>query len=66
MYHDSPKFARLVQEEIEKWKITGLSVAVIQGDKVHTKVSRPYTYFPSGYGLAFNQSYSGIRLCDSS
>jgi hexokinase len=66
MYHDSAEFGRLVQEEIEKWKVTGLSVAVIQGDKIHTKVSRPYTCFPSGYGLVFTQPYSGIRLCDSS
>lgn len=36
----SPEFDKFVQEKIEEWKVPGLSLAIIKGDDIHTKVLR--------------------------
>jgi hypothetical protein len=33
-----PQYEKLVKEQAEEWKVPGLTIAVIQGDEIHTKV----------------------------
>lgn len=45
------EFDTLVKAELEKWKVPGLSIAIIQGSQISAKVS---TYTP-GRKLTFTQ-----------
>jgi CubicO group peptidase (beta-lactamase class C family) len=38
MAHKTPEFEQLVQKTIEEWKVPGLSIAVIRGDEIYSKV----------------------------
>jgi CubicO group peptidase (beta-lactamase class C family) len=38
MAHKTPEFEQLVQKIIEDWKVPGLSIAVIRGDEIYSKV----------------------------
>jgi hypothetical protein len=38
MAHKTPEFEQLVRKYMKEWKVPGLSIAVVQGDDIHTKV----------------------------
>jgi CubicO group peptidase (beta-lactamase class C family) len=38
MVHKTLEFEKLVQEKMEEWKVPGLSIAIVQGDEIFTKV----------------------------
>jgi hypothetical protein len=38
MAHKTPEFERLVQERMKEWNVPGLSIAIVQGDEIYTKV----------------------------
>lgn len=41
MAYKSPEFEKFVLEKIEEFNTPGLSLAVVQGDNIWSKVSRP-------------------------
>jgi hypothetical protein len=53
----SPEFEKFVQEKVEEWHVPGLSLAIVQGDDIHTSVRsfnlciRPLTNFIAGIWL---------------
>jgi CubicO group peptidase (beta-lactamase class C family) len=38
MAHKTHEFEKLVHKYMEEWKVPGLSIAVVQGDEVYSKV----------------------------
>ena len=40
MAHNTPEFDQLVLEKIKEFNVPGLSLAVVQGDDIYSKVSR--------------------------
>jgi hypothetical protein len=39
MAHRTLEFEKLVHKCMEEWKVPGLSIAVVQGDEVYSKVT---------------------------
>jgi hypothetical protein len=54
-----PQYEKLVKEQAEEWKVPGLTIAVIQGDEIHTKVVE----LPSQM-LHITNPTPGIRPCN--
>jgi hypothetical protein len=40
MAHETPAFEQLVLEKIKEFNVPGLSLAVVQGDEIYSKVSK--------------------------
>jgi CubicO group peptidase (beta-lactamase class C family) len=38
MAHKAPEFEKLIQERMKEWNVPGLSLALVQGDEIYTKV----------------------------
>jgi hypothetical protein len=41
MAHKTPEFDKLVLERIKEFNAPGLSLAVVQGDDIYSKVNKP-------------------------
>jgi CubicO group peptidase (beta-lactamase class C family) len=62
MAHKTQQFERLVQEKMEEWKVPGLSLAIIQGEDIYTKVIGSQASKVTSHSL----TRTVLRLCDTS
>lgn len=62
MAHKTQQFERLVQEKMEEWKVPGLSLAIIEGEDIYTKVIRSQASKVTSHSL----TRTVLRLCDTS
>lgn len=62
MAHQTPEFKQLVREKINEWKIPGLSLAVIQGEEIHTQVLEIFAYAMKFHSFI----HLGLRICNTS
>jgi hypothetical protein len=59
--HESPldeEFDKLVKETLERWKVPGFSVAVVDGDETYTKVNSPSLHVQTNISRVMEQRLS--------
>jgi hypothetical protein len=45
MAYKTPEFEKLVLEKVKEFNVPGLSLAVVQGDEIYSRVNKPMTNY---------------------